>query len=89
LIMKKIFRNVAEFIGSTAGRVTCGIAAAAAVVAIPTLAGADAVSSGFTTIGTSLVGYLGDAVVLVLAVLGLGLGIRMLIKWARRAVSAT
>jgi hypothetical protein len=87
--MKNAIKAVGAFFGSTAGKVSGAIAGAAVVLAAPSLAGADAVTSGFTSTGTTLTGYLGDAVVLVLAVLGLGLGIRMLIKWARRAVAAT
>jgi hypothetical protein len=70
---------------------------AIAVVAIVTgvvgmafsAASADAVDTGFSSASTAIVGYLGDAIALILAVFILGLGIRMLIKWAHRAVAAT
>jgi hypothetical protein len=44
---------------------------------------------GFGSAATSILGYLADAIALILAVFILGLGIRMLIKWAHRAVAAT
>lgn len=74
-------------------RVALAIAVASGVALVATPAGADgtgdAVDAGFTTMGTSLVGYLTDAVVLVLAVLGLALGVRLLVKWAKVAVRST
>jgi hypothetical protein len=71
-------------------RVALAIAVASGVALVATPAGAgDAVDTGFTTMGTSLVGYLIDAVVLVLAVLGLALGVRLLVKWAKVAVRST
>jgi len=51
--------------------------------------GGDSVDVVFGTAATSILGYLTDAVALVLAVFILGLGIRMLIKWAHRAVAST
>jgi hypothetical protein len=51
--------------------------------------GGDVVDGGFGTLATTLLGYLGDAIGLVLVVLGLGLGIRALVKWARVALRST
>ena len=61
----------------------------ALISAAPQLASADAISSGFTTEQTQLVGYLGDAVTLVIALLGLGVGIRFLVKWVRKAAAGS
>jgi len=65
------------------------IGVTAAVLTFPAVASADAVDTGFTSMGTTLLGYLGDAIGLVLVVLGLGLGIRALVKWARVALRST
>ena len=46
----------------------------------------DAVDSGFTSLGGTLVLYIGYALLVVLPLLVLGLGIRLLVKWARRGV---
>jgi type IV secretory pathway VirB2 component (pilin) len=74
-------------------RVSLAIAVGSAVALVATPAAAegtpDPVDAGFTTMGTTLVGYLVDAVVLVLAVLGLALGVRLLVKWAKVAVRST
>lgn len=51
--------------------------------------GGDAVDTGFGSMATTILGYLGDAVALVIAVVALGLGIRMLVKWIHRAVAST
>ena len=47
------------------------------------------ISGAFSTEQTTLVGYLGDAVTLVLALLGLGVGIRFLVKWVRKAAAGS
>jgi hypothetical protein len=47
----------------------------------------DAVSCGFASSQTQLVGYLGDAVLLVLAIVGLAVGVRMLVRWVKRAAA--
>jgi len=78
-----------EFFSTKFGRATAVVSVVVAGLAFAPIAGADAVDTGFTTAQTSILGYLGDAVALVLAVFILGLGIRMLIKWAHRAVAST
>jgi predicted transporter len=81
-------KNMREFFGSRIGQATAAIAAVVAVLSVPTLAGADVVSSAFSTETTSLTSYIGLGAALVVALLGLGLGVRMLVKWAKRGVSA-
>ena len=46
------------------------------------------VASGFTTLQNKLLGYLGLAILLVLAVAGVAIGITMLVRWAKRAAKA-
>lgn len=48
----------------------------------------DPVAGGFTSLGTTLTTYIGEAIVLILLIFGLGLGIRLLIKYARMAIKA-
>lgn len=78
-----------NFLKSKAGMVSAALATFVAVVTVSGVAGADAISSAFTTEQTTLTGYLGDAVVLVIALLGLGAGIRFLVKWVRKAVASS
>jgi hypothetical protein len=47
----------------------------------------DAVDSGFTGLLSTLLLYLGYALLLVVSLLSLGLGVRLLVNWARRSVS--
>jgi hypothetical protein len=49
--------------------------------------GGDAVDVGFSGVATALTGYLADAVALVLAIVVLAVGIRMLVRWAKRAAA--
>jgi hypothetical protein len=65
-----------------------------AVLAVFTMAGlasattADPISSGFTSLQTTLTTYLGDAIVFVVAIAAIAIGIRLLVKWAKRAASS-
>jgi hypothetical protein len=82
----RTLKNVRHAVGSKT------FAAAVAIGAVLAYGGAasatgDAVSDGFTSLTTTLLGYLGDAVVMVLALAGLAIGIRFLIRWAKRAAS--
>lgn len=85
--------KIHAFMRSTAGRI--GVASAAAigvVVALATQAGAavdTAISSGFTSSQTNLIDYMGLAVALVVALLLIGSGLRLLVKWVKHAVRAS
>ena len=70
-------------------QIGAGVTTAALIAAAPQMASADVISSAFTTEQTQLVGYLGDAVTLVIALLGLGVGIRFLVKWVRKAAAGS
>jgi hypothetical protein len=73
-------------------RSTQGLAAVAAVAAVllaPALAGADVISSAFTSEQTSITSYIGEGTAVIVAVMALGIGVRLLVKWVRRAVKAT
>jgi hypothetical protein len=50
---------------------------------------ADAVDDGFTGLATTLLSYVGEGVVLVVAVAGVAMGVRFLIKYARLAFRAS
>jgi len=50
------------------------------------VAGAAAISATFTSVQSSLVTELGYGVALVVALLLIGLGVRMLIKWSKHGV---
>lgn len=80
------FKN---FMASTTGKIVSGVTGAALVVLVPSVSGADVISSAFTTEQTTLLGYLGNAVTLIIALLSLGVGIRFLVKWVRKAASGS
>jgi uncharacterized membrane protein len=77
--------KIKAFASSRYAQFGAAISVLALVIAAPSISGADVISSAFTTEQTTLVGYLGDAVTLVIALLGLGVGIRFLVKWVRLA----
>ena len=81
-------RAVGRFASSGYGRVAA-VASIVGVVIVggTAIASADAVDDGFTSVQTALTGYLGDAVALVLAIVVLAVGIRMLVRWAKRAAA--
>lgn len=90
-MLNRIKNATMRFMGTTTGKFVAAAAAIGAVggVAAPAGATGDVISDAFTTLQGTLLGYLGDAVVVIIALLGLGLGIRMLVKWVRKAVSST
>jgi type IV secretory pathway VirB2 component (pilin) len=90
-MLNRIKNAAARFFGSTTGRIVTGATAFAVVAATAGPAGAtgDVISDAFTTLQGTLLGYLGDAVVVIIALLGLGSGIRFLVKWIRKAVSSS
>ena len=57
--------------------------------ATPYSSTASAIASGFTGAQVDLLGYLALAIVLTIALMVVGLGITLLVKWARRAVHST
>lgn len=78
-----------DFVSSGAGRASLAIATVAGVlVGCASLSGADVVSSAFTSETTTLTTDIGLGAALVVALMGIGLGIRMLVKWSKRSVSA-
>jgi hypothetical protein len=81
-----------KFLSNRAARAAFGVGLVAAFLGFsaPAFATTDtAIASGFTTAQTDLLGYLALAIVLVIAVMVVGLGITLLVKWARRAVHST
>jgi len=83
-------RSAAQYVGwkiPLAAAVVVSVLSTA-VVAGATTAATTSVSGGFTSLTTTLLGYLGDAVVMVLALVGISIGIRMLVRWAREASHA-
>ena len=84
-MLTRIARNRAVQVAATFGAVAAFLGFAS-----PAFAATDtAIASGFTTAQTDLLGYLALAIVLVIAVMVVGLGITLLVKWARRAVHST
>lgn len=75
-------------LGDSRVRAALALTAVVGVLTAPTLSGADVVSSAFASETTSLTGYIALGAALVVTLMGIGLGIRMLIKWSRRSVSA-
>ena len=64
---------------------------AAVIVGFPSIAGAatvDPVTSGMTSLGVSILAYLGGAIARVLVAFALGLGVRLMIKYAKIAIKA-
>jgi len=61
---------------------------AAVVLGFNGVAGADAIGDGITAAQTTLTGYVTAGVAMVIAILMLGVGIRTLTKWVKRAASA-
>lgn len=78
-----------DFLASKAGKASAALAVCTAFVLTATAAGADVVSSAFTSEQTSITTYIGDGAVVLVAVMALGIGLRLLVKWIRRAVHAT
>jgi hypothetical protein len=68
---------------------TCTPSAAGVTPVIYCGNGGDTIDAGFGSAATGLLGYMGDAVGIVLLIFLLGLGIRMIVKWAHRSVSSS
>jgi len=83
--------KIANFVSRVGAK---GIAAIAvgtvAVLGLATGAGAtgDSISTVFTTTQASLVTEMGYGVALVVALLLIGLGVKMLIKWSKKGVTS-
>lgn len=79
-----------NFLSSAAGRGILAISVVSGVLfGAVTASGADVVSSSFASETTTLTTDIGLGAALVVALMGLGLGIRLLVKWVKRAVSST
>ena len=79
-----------NFLGSRAGRALLAVSTVGAVlVGAATASGADVVSSSFTSETTTLTTDIGLGAGLVVALMALGLGIRLLVKWSKRATNAS
>lgn len=77
------------FLSSAAGRGLLAVSTVAAVlVGAASVSGADVVSSAFGSETTSLTTDIGLGAALVVALMAIGLGVRLLVKWAKRATSA-
>lgn len=77
------------YLASRTGRALLAVATVTGVlVAGASAAGADVVSSAFTTETSSLTTDIGLGAALVVALMAIGLGIMLLVKWSRRAVHA-
>jgi len=75
-----------KFCGRHAKAVSAGAVAVVATVTTSVAAGAATISATFTSVQSSLVTELGYGVALVVALLLIGLGVRMLIKWSKHGV---
>jgi hypothetical protein len=79
--------NLRGFVSSRAGQVCLAVSTVGAVlVGMASASGADVVSSAFSTETTSLTTDIGLGAGLVVALMAIGLGIMLLVKWSRRAV---
>jgi hypothetical protein len=82
--------TVRGFLSSRAGQAALAVSTVAAVlVGAASVSGADVISSSFASETTSLTTDIGLGAALVVALMALGLGIRLLVKWSKRATSAS
>lgn len=90
-MLKNQLNKVARFMGTPTGKMVAVAVAFGSVFAVAGPAGAtgDVISDAFVTMQGTLLGYLGDAVVLIIAILGLSSGIRFFVKWIKKAVSSS
>jgi hypothetical protein len=78
-----------EFFSSKVGRaLLCVASVVGATVGMASMAGASVISSAYTTAQTSLTTQFGEGALVVVALLVLGIGIRLLVKLVHRAISA-
>lgn len=83
--MKNFWNRV---FASRGAKAAGGAVAAAAVLAVASVAGATGViTSAFASETTSLTTYMGLAAALVVLLLGLGVGVRLLVKWVKIAIA--
>jgi predicted transporter len=86
----KTLDTVRGFCRNHASKIAAGVAAGAAVISVPSIAGATAptIETTFASTQASLLTELGYGVALVVALLLVGLGVRMIVKWSKKGVSA-
>jgi hypothetical protein len=83
--------KILSAMNSRVSRTIAAVGAGLAILAVAGIAGATgsgattALTSGFATEGTNLTTYFGLALILVLAAVGFGVGIRFLVKWVKFA----
>ena len=89
--MKNLKNRCAALLRRNSAKYVAGAGIMASVTMFATGAGAtgDVISDAFVTLQGTLLGYLGDAVVVIIALLGLGSGIRFLTKWIKKAVHSS
>lgn len=84
-----IFQKAAGFARRHARALVVGAAAAVSVASVPAVASAATIEATFASTQTALVTEMGYAVALVVALLLIGLGVRMLVKWSRRGIASS
>ena len=78
------------FLASRLGRGLLAVSTVAGVIiGSAAVSGADVVSSSFTSETATLTTDIGLGAAAVVALMGLGLGIRLLVKWIQRAVHSS
>jgi hypothetical protein len=82
--MNKISQNV----NSAAARIGAALGLVFAVMAVAQVAHADAISDAFASAQTSLLGYIALGIGVIVALLLAGIGVRLLVKYVRKAASA-
>ena len=73
-------RNSAKYVAAA------GIMAAVTMFATSAGATGDVITDGFSSLQGTLLGYLADAVVVIIALLGIGSGIYLLLRWILHVV---
>jgi hypothetical protein len=77
-----------NFVNSAHGKAISAFALVVAVVSMAGAAHADAISDAFTASQTSLTTYITAGVGVIVAIVGLGLGVTVLVKYLRKAARA-
>ena len=80
---------LSRFGGKTAAVMASIAAVMVAGAGLSGAVGEDPVSDGFTTLTTNLTGYVAAGVTLCVTLLLIGAGMRVLVRWARRAASSS
>jgi len=88
--MKNFLNRARNFVSHHANAVAVSVAAGVGVIGMASVAGATGtpIEDTFTSTKAALTTELGYGVALVVALLLIGLGVRMLIKWSKKGVSA-